>query len=130
MPTDFINLSSDFEYEQTTLSTGKKLLFVKNYSSHYQEAVDTCASHGGLVLLPAEAETQELIAFMTLMKNNGSFASSPVAWLRTFNVAAPGGQDWVDALDNSALAFDGPGDGIQGYSYNYNTHAYLSKLFF
>ena len=129
VPTDFINLSSDFEYEQTTLSTGKKLLFVKNHSSHFQEAIDTCASHGGLILLPAPEETSELITFMTLMKNSGFFASSPVAWLRVLNVGAPSTQTWVDALDNSPLDFDGPGDGITGYAYNYNTHGHLSKLF-
>ena len=104
-------------------------MFIKNYASYYEEAVDTCASHGGLVILPAEEETAEFINFMQLQLANNNFVTSPTAILRVLNLDAPSGQNWVDGLDNSPLAFSGPNGGITGYAYNQNTHGFLSKLF-
>ena len=104
-------------------------MFIKNYASYYEEAVDTCASHGGLVILPAEEETAEFINFMQLQLANNNFVTSPTAILRVLNLDAPSGQNWVDGLDNSPLAFSGPNGGITGYAYNQNTHGFLSKSF-
>ena len=123
-----MNLAADREYDQTTLSSGKKLLFIKNHASHYQEAVDTCASHGGLILLPTQDESPEVKAFLRLQVANDAFEFSSVAWLRAKNIGAPSSQVWVDALDDSPLVWDGENGGIFDYSYDYQTHAYIGKF--
>ena len=125
MPAGFTNLHQSLlydnqEYIQTTISSGKRLLFISNLAADYETAADVCSRHGADILLPSEAENDEVKEFLRVQEWAGNFQRSPFAWLRVLNLDAPTGQRWVDAKTNEPLRWDGTEGGLLSSSYESN----------
>ena len=106
------------EYLQTTLSTGKRLLFASYQESTYEQAEEICSSRGAEIVLPTEDENIQVRDFLRLGPRD------KVAFVRVVNLGAPAYQNWVDPKDNSQLEWDGDHSNIGGnpgiteYSYD------------
>ena len=132
MPAGFTNLHQSLlydnqEYIQTTISSGKRLLFISNLAADYETAADVCSRHGADILLPAEAENDEVKEFLRVQEWAGNFqrVESPFAWLRVLNLDVPTGQRWVDAKTNEPLTWDGGEGGLLSSSYEPNDPLFL-----
>ena len=130
VPNDFTNLvtlSDGQEYHQTTLSSGKRLLFISNLPVNYQQAVETCSSHGADVFLPIDqAENDDVVSFLTSLDvNSRNFNRGyPLAWLRAVKLES----GWVDAKTNEPLVYDGPDDGRFGGLFNWPYGEHLNAF--
>ena len=132
-------LQAHQEYIQTTISSGKRLLFISKLAADYETAADVCSSHGADILLPTEAENDEVREFLRVQEWAGNFERMPFAWLRVLNLDAPTGQRWVDAKTREPLTWDGTHGGLlsssesNGFLYdhasNSNSRARIGKLF-
>ena len=106
--TNLVPLATGQEYYQTTLSSGKKILFISSSATTYQGAVDTCSSHGADVLLPIDqAENDDVMAFLQIHWEARHFGLySPIAWMRIIRTDRD--SSWVDAKTDEPLVYDGP----------------------
>ena len=135
-PAGFTNLGvhpDGQEYQQRTLSSGKRLLYASYQRSTYQQAEEICASHGAEILLPTEDENTEVRDFLRETRFAATGGNS-VAFVRVANLGAPSFQNWVDAKNLSPLAWDGDRShlggnaGIWDYSYDTATRGFIGNL--
>merc|ERR1712109_100620 len=128
------------EYVQATLSSGKRLLYASYAKKYYQEAVDLCASHGAEIVLPLNIqENNEVKAMLKTREQSttlGAFSGVNVigAFVRVRNTGYPtsaAAGNWVDARDDTVLAWDGDyssqggNRGIWDYSANNAEHGFI-----
>ena len=89
-------------------------------AANYDKAYEICSRHGAEILLPTEAENDEVKEFLRVQEWAGNFQRSPFAWLRLINLDAPTGQRWVDARTREPLTWDGAEGGLLSSSYESN----------